>query len=348
VDFASDNVFGVHPRILEALTTANAGTAVSYGSDEWTKRAEERLTEVFERDVTAFLVVTGTAANALALSTMAPPYGAVLCHAEAHIMVDECGAPELFTGGAKLIGLDEPGGKITARAIEETLDGFIRGEHDAKPAAISITQASEFGTVYAPDEIKAISEVARGRNMRLHMDGARFANALVSLGLTPAELTWKAGIDAMSFGATKNGAMALEAVVFFDQGLAQDFTYRRMRAGQLLSKGRFLGAQMLAYLEDDLWLDNARHANAMARRLAKGLAAASRVRLPLPTQANEVFAIIPKALDGALAGAGVVYHQWPGVGPGTDRVGKDEILVRFVASYLTRPEDVDRLIGLMG
>ena len=348
VDFASDNVFGVHPRILDALTTANAGTAVSYGGDEWTKRAEEQLSEVFERDVTAFLVVTGTAANALALSTMTPPFGAILCHADSHIMVDECGAPELFTGGAKLIGLDEPGGKITARTIEQTLDGFIRGEHDPKPAAISITQASEFGTVYAPDEIKAISEVARRRKMRLHMDGARFANALASLGLAPAELTWKAGIDAMSFGATKNGAMALEAVVFFDRNLAEDFSFRRMRAGQLLSKGRFLGAQMLAYLKDDLWLDNARHANAMALRLAKGLGASSRVRLPLETQANEVFAIIPQDLHGDLARAGVVYHQWPGAGPGTDRAGKEEILVRFVASYLTRAEDVDRLIGLMG
>lgn len=347
MDFASDNVFGVHPRIFEALTEANTGTAVSYGGDDWTKLAERRLGEVFERDVTAFLMVTGTAANALALSTMAPPYGAILCHAEAHIMVDECGAPELFTGGAKLIGLHQPGGKITAQAIESTLDGFIRGEHDPKPAAISITQASEFGTVYAPDEIKAISEVARGRNMRLHMDGARFANALVSLAVTPAELTWKAGIDAMSFGATKNGAMALEAVVFFDRSLAEDFSYRYMRAGQLLSKGRFLGAQMLAYLEDDLWLDNARHANAMAQRLAKGLAASNRLRLPLPTQANEIFAIMPQALHGELAKAGVVCHQWPGVGPGTDAVGADEILVRFVTSYLTRPEDVDQLAGLM-
>jgi threonine aldolase len=184
--------------------------------------------------------------------------------------------------------------------------------------------------------------------MRLHMDGARFTNALVSLGTTPAELTWKAGVDAMSFGATKNGAMALEAVVFFDLALAEDFSYRRMRAGQLLSKGRFLAAQMLAYLENGLWLDNARHANAMAQRLAKGLAAASRVRLPLPTEANEVFAIIPRALHEELVNANVVYHQWPGEGPGTDRVGPGEILVRFVASYLTRPEDVDRLVEMIG
>jgi threonine aldolase len=344
VDFASDNVFGVHLRILEALVTANAGTAVSYGADDWTKRAEQRLGEVFEREVSAFLVVTGTAANALALSAMVPPYGALLCHAEAHIMVDECGAPELFTGGAKLIGLDEPGGKITAKSIERTLDGFVRAEHDPKPAAISITQASEMGTVYALAEIEAISELARRRGLRLHMDGARFANALVSLAVTPAEATWKAGVDAMSFGATKNGAMALEAVVFFDQALAEDFQYRRMRAGQLLSKGRFLGAQMLAYLDGDLWLDNARHANAMAQRLAKGVAASTRARLVLPAEANEVFAVIPDALHDELAAAGVVFHQWPG----TDHAGPGEFLARFVASYLTSPEDVDRLIELLG
>jgi threonine aldolase len=341
VNFASDNVFGVHPRILEALSAANSGTAVSYGDDDWTKGAEKRLCEVFERDVRAFLVVTGTAANSLALSALAPPYGAVLCHAESHIMVDECGAPELFTGGAKLIGLDEPGGKITAGAIERKLDGFIRGVHDARPAAISITQASEAGTVYAPAEIEAISKVARRRRMRVHMDGARFANALVSLGCTPAELTWKVGVDALSFGATKNGAMALEAVVFFDLALAEDFGHRRMRAGQLLSKSRFLGAQMLAYLDDDLWLDNARHANAMAQRLAKGMAA-SRARLLLPCEANEVFAIMPRSLHEQLAEAGVVYHQWPGGG----HVGPDEILARFVTSYLTTPEDIDRLVEL--
>jgi threonine aldolase len=346
VNFASDNVFGVHPRILEALSEANAGTAVSYGGDDWTKRAETRLCEVFECDLRAFLVVTGTAANSLALSAMAPPYGAVLCHADAHIMVDECGAPELFTGGAKLIGLDEPGGKITARAIERKLDGFIRGVHDARPAAISITQASEAGTVYTVPEIEAISEVARRRALRVHMDGARFANALVSLACTPAELTWKAGVDALSFGATKNGAMALEAVVFFNVALAEDFGHRRMRAAQLLSKGRFLGAQMLAYLDDDLWLDNARHANAMAQKLAKGLAkgmASSRARLLLPCEANEVFAIMPRTLHEQLAGAGVVYRQWPG----GDHVGAGEILARFVTSYLTKPEDIDRLVDLV-
>lgn len=347
MNFASDNVFGVHPRIMEALQQANGGTAVSYGADEWTVRAEERLCEVFERDVKVFLVTTGTAANSLALSAMAPAYGVIFCHAEAHIIVDECGAPELFTGGAKLIGLPEPAGKITPARIEEKLKHFLRGEHDGKPAAVSVTQATELGTVYAPAEIAALAELCRSRGMRLHMDGARFANALVSTGVSPAELTWKLGVDAMSFGATKNGAMALEAVIFFDPRLAEDFPFRRMRAGQLLSKGRFLGAQMLAYLEDDLWLDNARHANAMAQRLAKALSASSRLRLPLPTEANEVFSIIPKSLHAELESRGIVYFQWPGEGPGTDSVACEETFVRFVTSFLTEPEDIDRLVELM-
>lgn len=346
MNFASDNVYGVHPRIMEALQQANSGTAISYGADEWTNRAERRLREVFECDAKAFLVVTGTAANSLALSTIAPPYGVIFCHADAHIMVDECGAPELFTGGAKLVGIDEPAGKVTPAGIEDKIRHFIRGEHDGKPAAVSITQATEFGTVYTPAEVAALAELCRRRGLRLHMDGARFANALVSTGATPAELTWKAGIDVMSFGATKNGAMALEAVVFFDRSLAEDFAYRRMRGGHLLSKGRFLGAQMLAYLEDGVWLENARHANAMAQRLAKGLSGSSRLRLPLPTQANEVFSIVARALHAELRGQGVVYHEWPGEGPGTDVVREHEILVRYVTSFLTKAEDVDRLVEL--
>jgi threonine aldolase len=312
---------------------------VSYGDDDWTKRAETRLCETFECDLRAFLVVTGTAANSLALSAMAPPYGAVLCHAESHIMVDECGAPELFTGGAKLIGLDEPGGKITARAIERKLDGFIRNVHDAKPAAISITQASEAGTVYTKPEIEAISEIARHRALRLHMDGARFANALVSLACTPAELTWKAGVDALSFGATKNGAMALEAVVFFDPALAEDFGHRRMRAGQLLSKSRFLGAQMLAYLDNDLWLDNARHANAMARRLVAGLTPLKGTQLMYPVDANEIFIVMPAHMHDALQDGGAKYHPWP-----SDRPG--ERAFRLVTAFDTDPADVDRFLSI--
>ncbi len=345
MNFASDNQYGVHPAIMAALEEANRGTASSYGEDPWTEKAEQALSDVFERKVDAFLVVTGTAANALSLSAITPPYGAVFAHAEAHSNIDECGAPELMTGGAKIFGLDEPAGKITPAAIEARLANFIRGVHDPKPAAVTITQASELGTVYKPAEITAIAELARAHGMRLHMDGARFANAVVAASVSPAEITWKAGVDVLSFGATKNGAMALEAVVFFDGALAADFGWRRMRSAQLLSKSRYLGAQMLAYLKDGLWLDNARHANAMAARLAGALEGIDGVRLPVPAEANEVFAIIPKALDTHLKAAGAIYHEWPAGGPVTRDMGREDVFERFVLSYATPPEDVDKLLA---
>src|SRR5262249_27667914 len=255
------------------------------GVDPWTREAEDRLSELFERRVSSFLVMTGTAANALALSQLVPPYGAVFAHADAHVMVDECGAPELFTGGAKMIGIAEPAGKITPDAVARLIAGFIRGEHDPKPAAVSIAQATELGTLYTPAEIVRISELCRSTGMKLHMDGARFANAAAALKCSPADITWRAGVDALSFGCTQNGALALEAVVFFAQELADGFLYRRMRGGQLLSKGRFLGAQMLAYLEGDLWLNNARHANAMAKLLGDGLSRISGIRLAVEVAA---------------------------------------------------------------
>jgi len=343
MNFASDNVYGVHPRILAALNDANSGTTPSYGSDDLSKRAEERLSEVFEKEVRAFLVTTGTAANGLALSTISPPFGAVLCHAEAHAAVDECGSPEMFTGGAKIIGLHGPEGKITPALIDRTLKGFIRGEHDPKPAAVSITNASELGTTYKPDEIKAISALIKPRGMKLHMDGARFANAVVGSGAKPADLTWRAGVDAMSFGATKNGAMMLEAVVFFNTALAEDFVYRRMRGGQLVSKNRYLGAQMLAYLDDDLWLKNATTANALAAKLADGLRQSGRIRVVFPVEANEVFVVMPSGLDRRLRAAGAQYFEWM---PDSLDSGlrDDEVFVRFVLSYATAPDTVDRFL----
>jgi threonine aldolase len=345
MNFASDNVYGVHPGILAALNEANAGTAPSYAGDDLSKRTEEKLSEMFEKDVRAFLVTTGTAANGLALSAIAPPFGAVLCHAEAHIAVDECGSPELFTGGAKIIGLHGPQGKITPALIERALKGFIRGEHDPKPAAVSITNASELGTTYKPDEIRAISDLITPRGMKLHMDGARFANAVVGTGASPAELTWRAGVDVMTFGATKNGAMLLEAVVFFDTSLAQDFIYRRMRGGQLVSKSRYLGAQMLAYLENGLWLENAGRANALAAKLAGGLRRSKHARIAFPVEANEIFVVMPRDLDAKLRKAGAVYFEWMPDSLGGLR--EDEAFVRLVLSYATPPEAVDQLLALV-
>lgn len=347
MNFASDNVYGIHPKILAAIDAANQGTSPSYGYDDYCKRAEAKLSEVFEKEVRAFLVTTGTAANGLALSALAPSYGAILTHAGAHAAVDECNSPEMFTGGAKIIGLQGSLGKITPEAVEKVLKGFMGAEHDPKPAALSITNASELGRVYSPAEIKALSAVINPRKMKFHMDGARFANATASLGVSPAELTWKSGIDVLSFGGTKNGGLLLEAVVFFNLDLAEDFLYRRMRGGQLVSKSRFLGAQMLAYLDNGLWLENAKQANALTKRLAQGLTASNRIRIPIPSDANEIFAVLPKVLHEKLKSAGAHYHGWMPDMLGPDGIADDEIFVRFVLSYATPEQDVERFIGLV-
>jgi threonine aldolase len=347
MNFASDNVYGVHPRILAALTQANAGTEPSYGADDLSRRAEEKLSEVFEREVRAFLVTTGTAANGLALSAITPGYGAIICHAGAHISCDECNSPEFFTGGAKIVGLNAAGGKISAAMIDQRLKGFVGGEHDPKPKGVSITNVTELGTIYSVDEVKAISALIAPRKMKLHMDGARFANAVAGLGCAPGDLTWRAGVDVMSFGATKNGAMMLEATIFFDLALAEDFAHRRMRAGQLVSKSRYLGAQMLAYLEKDLWLENARRANELAQKLATSLKRQKAVRIPNPVEANEVFAIIPRALNDRLIASGVKFFDWMPDSLG-DAIKQDEIFVRFVLSYATPEAEIDRFIDLIG
>ncbi len=273
MNFASDNAYGVHPDILAAMADANGAAAPSYGGDALTKRSEERLADIFGCELRLFMVASGTAANGLALAAITPSHGAVFCHAESHIASDECNAPEHFTGGAKIIGLEGRSAKITPDLIENCLKGFIRGERDPKPRGVSLTNATELGTIYSPTEVKAISDLIRPRGLKLHMDGARFANAVASLGCSPADLAWKAGVDVLSFGATKNGAMMLDAVVIFDLALAEDFAYRQVRSGQLISKSRFLGAQMLAYLDNGLWLGNARHANGLAQRLPPVLAA---------------------------------------------------------------------------
>ena len=343
MNFASDNVYGVDPRIMQAMVDANARlTDVSYCHDDESRRVEERLSQIFETPVKAFLVMNGTAANALALSTMCQPYGGVLCHEGSHINTDECNAPELFTGGAKLVTMAGEAGKLTPAIITGRMGQFMHGEHGAKLQALSITNATELGTVYTPREVKALADVVKPHGMKMHMDGARFANALVMAGCTPAEMTWKAGIDALSFGGTKNGGMVLEAVVFFDQALAEDFLYRRKRAGQLLSKGRFLSSQMLAYLEDDVWLANAKRANALAQILAKGLAQSNQVRLSNPVEANEVFAIMPRVKFDALTAAGVHFYEWP-----MDGLAADEVHCRFVLSFATPEAQIVRFLELM-
>jgi threonine aldolase len=346
MNFASDNVMGASAPVLDAVRAANDGAQTAYGEDTVTKRVEQRFAEIFERNIAVFLVATGTAANALALSASVPPWGLCVCHREAHIMEDECGAPEFFMHGAKVVGLDGEGAKIAASDLAAYLAGLGRHVKQMPPKALSISQATECGLVYRLDEIAALAQVCREHGLRLHMDGARFANALVALGCAPAEMTWKAGVDLLSFGATKNGCFAAEAIVVFDPDLAETLHYRRKRSGHLLSKGRLLAAQFEGYFQGDHWLQNARHANAMAKRLATGLTALPGLRLGWPCEANEVFAILPRALDTALRNAGAVYHPWSTRSlPKSMSLGADEVLVRLVTSFATTEADVDRLLA---
>ena len=346
MNFASDNVVGASRPVLEALLAANDGSQIAYGSDAFSARGEAMLAEVFEHQVTAFLVGTGTGANALALSAVTPPWGAVFCHAESHVLDDECGAPEMFTAGAKLVGIPGVGGKMAPADLVATLERFPRGLVKAvQPSALSISQVTEAGTLYTLEEIATLSGIARDLGLRVHLDGARFANAMVALGCSAADMTWRAGVDVVTFGATKNGCLACEAVVFFDKALAADFQFRRKRGGHTLSKGRLLGAQLVGYLENDHWIANARHANLMASVLAGGLAGVPGVRMAWPTQANEVFAVMPLAVDDAVRAAGFRGAPWSSLSlPEGFDVGGDRF-VRFVTSWATRADDIAALIG---
>lgn len=336
MNFASDNVTGVSPEILATLNAASDGAVMSYGQDEYTQRLESQFNELFETDVTIFPVATGSAANALALSVMTPPFGAIYCHAESHINVDECGAPEFYTGGAKLVTLPGADGKIHATDLAAVLASSGAGVvHHVQPAVVSITQATEAGTVYSLDEIHAIAEVTRSHSLYLHVDGARFANAVVSLGCSPADITWRAGVDVLCFGATKNGAMAAEAVVFFNQTLARTFGYRRKRGGHLFSKMRFLSVQLEAYLKEDLWLRNADHANQMARKLAQGLVGLPGVKLCYPVEANEIFIQLPKVVIQGLLADGFYFYRWG---------GEDSTTIRLVSAFNTKEIDVTDFI----
>ena len=346
MDFASDNAGGASPKIMDAIVAANVGFTPAYGADEHSVAAARKLSEAFERECAVFLVATGTAANALALASLTPPWGAVFCHEDAHISDDECGAPEFFTAGAKLVGLKGQQGKITAGALEDAVERFPRGlVKQVQPAALSLSQATECGTLYTLAELRGLTSIAHEAGLRVHMDGARFANAIESLGCSPADMSWRAGVDALSLGATKCGALACEAVIVFDPARADDLPYRRKRAGHTLSKGRFLGAQMAAWLDGGHWRELARHANAMAARLAMGLAEIPGVRTPWPRQVNEVFTVLPAGMDRALRAAGARYYDWGARGLTSMQAPRaDEVFVRLVTSFATTPEDVDRFL----
>jgi len=347
MNFASDNTAGVAPAILDAVARANDGYVPSYGDDETTSRVEQRLAEIFEHEIAVYLVSTGTAANALALAQFTPPWGAVLCHAESHIATDECGAAEFYGGGIKLITLAGEGCKVAPATLQAALErGPWGGPHHVTPATLSISQATESGTIYRAEEVRRLAEIGHAHGLAVHVDGARFANALARTNATPAEITWRAGVDVLSFGATKGGALAAEAVIFFDPVRTRGMPERRKRGGHLLSKHRFLAAQFDAYLANDLWLELARHANRMADRLAEGLAKAG-VKPVWPVEANEVFVPLSAEADRRLKDAGAMYHPWSAASlPAGVVLPKDLTLVRLVTSFSTSPDEVDRFVAL--
>jgi threonine aldolase len=338
MNFASDNAYGALPEVWAAIQAADRGTALAYGNDAVTRDLTARFKTLFERDVAIFPVFTGTAANALALACLTPPFGAVLCHRDSHIMTSECSAPEFYSG-AKLIGLEGADGKLTPEAITDALEGLDGSVHSVQPRVVSISQASELGTVYSRSEISAISELVHARGLKLHMDGARFANAVAHLGGSPAEATWKCGVDVLSFGATKAGALAAEAVVFFDPALAGEFQYRRKRGGHLASKMRFVSAQLEAILEKDLWLTSARRANDLAARLAGDLRPIADIEIAYPVETNMVFARMPVAKAARMRAGGAQFHDWF---PPKD--GK--VVTRLATAFATSEEDVAKLIAL--
>jgi threonine aldolase len=337
--FSSDNVTGACPEILAALAAANADPTPSYGTDPWTTRLTQKAQELFECDLAILPVTTGTAANAIALAAMSPAFGGIYCHETAHVMTDEGGAPEFFTAGAKLLGLAGANGKINAQDIHAGI-AFAEsmGIHHVKPSAVTVSQATEWGTVYSLAELDAITAAAHTHGLPVHMDGARFANALVHLGCSPAEATWKRGINVLSLGATKNGALAAEALIVFDKSKEQTFARHRKRGGHLWSKMRFLSAQLLSYLDNDLWLKNARHANTMAQRLSVGLVALGGT-LMAPVDANEIFIALSDAMVTRLRADGYQFYDWPAPRGTTLQV------FRLVTAYNTQPTDVDELLS---
>lgn len=341
MNFASDNTSGAAPEIIAAVASANEGHSPAYGADDLMRHVTQQIRSLFEApEASVHLVATGTAANALSLAVCCPVWGAIFCHPQSHIQVDECGAPEFYTGGAKLVLVPGDGGKMTPAALGEILSATGQnGVHSVMPGAVSLSNVTEAGTVYTPAEIAAVASLARQNGIPCHMDGARFANAVAATDASPADMSWRAGVDVLSFGGTKNGCMGVEAVVIFDGSRAREFELRRKRAGHLFSKHRFLSAQMAAYLEDGLWLDLARRANRSAAYLARGLARHGHVRQSQPVEANMMFPEWPAAVGDRLRAAGASFKAWP-LADAFERA-------RLVTSWNTTEQETDAFVGMV-
>lgn len=347
--FTSDNWAGAHPAISAALSAHSNGFAPAYGASDLDLKVEQTFNEIFEQQVAVFFVGTGTAANSLALSAINRPGGVSFCHREAHVIADECGAPEFFSSGSRLVPVNGAEGKMDPATLEAEIARFPEGfVHGGQPMAITLTQATEAGTVYQSDEIREISRIAKIHGLPLHMDGARFANALVALDLTPAQMTVELGVDIVSFGGTKNGCWCAEALVFLNPDMAKQVPFIRKRAAQLFSKSRFIAAQFDAYFENNLWLDIARHANAMSARLQAGINSSGNARLAWQSPANETFPIVSKALAKQLTAKGAMFYEWSPPRSGSHLLGEEEIMLRLVTSFATTSEHVDQFIDLLG
>ncbi len=347
--FASDNWAGAHPKIAKRLSTEAGGFAAAYGASALDKKVEAKFNEIFEREVAVYFVSTGTAANSLALASVGRPGGVIFCHESAHVFMDECGAPGFFSAAARLAPVDGPDGKIDPKQLERVIGNFPPDfVHAGQPMAITITQSTESGTVYSLDEIATMSDIARKHGVPLHMDGARFANAMQALGTTPAEMTWKRGVDILSFGATKNGCWCAEAIVFMNPDDARQLPFIRKQSAQLFSKTRFVAAQFDAYFEDGLWTDLATQANSMADQLRAGLAASNTASLAWPTQTNEVFALVKKWKAEELRNKGAIFYDWHGVPEYLhNTMEKDDILIRLVTSFATSQDEIDQFVGAL-
>lgn len=347
--FSSDNWAGAHPQIAEALARHATGFAAAYGTSDLDRKVEDRFSTIFERDVSVFFVGTGTAANSLSMATVGRPGGVAFCHADAHLITDEGGAPEFLGAGLRLAGVDGDLGRIDPQSLKAAIRRYPpEFVHAGQPVAVSVSQSTEIGTVYTPDDISAVSEICRHHGLSLHMDGARFANAAVSLDASPADLTWRSGVDILSFGATKNGCWCAEAIVVFDPETAQQLPFIRKRAAHLFSKSRFISAQFEAYFDNDLWIDIARHANAMADRLRNAINASANARLAWDGPANEVFAIMSRERFEALTGQGVEFYEWNAPAFAKDAIADEELVTRLVTGFATTEQHVDAFAALLG
>ena len=346
--FGSDNWSGAAPEISEALLRHSEGLAVAYGDSELDKKIEGRFAEIFEKDCSVYFVGTGTAANSLAIASTMKPGGVVFCHNEAHVAANEGGAPEFLSGGGRLFLVGGQHGKIDPAQLSEVVSSVPQTfNHLGQGTMTTITQATEAGTVYALDEIAAITDISHSNNLFTHMDGARFANALVKLDCTPAEMTWKSGVDMVSFGATKNGCWCAEALIVFNNELNDQFQFVRKRAGHLFSKTRFISAQFDAYLEDDLWLNLARHSNGIGKQLETAVRSSNRIRLAWPSDSNQVFFVADKDHAAVMLEAGAKFHPFPTPKGMEDEIGKNEQIYRLVASFVSNSEDVSAFSELL-